>query len=289
MFVVLAPFFVPVPLTLAVYFQESTYSSIAVRSAWFVASTAVSTSLIINPQWENLFLRYFVALYSSWFIVWSANTLFISKPSEYKRIQKRNPLAGSRDLDNYFWQPLPEAFSWARFFWALDLATNFRGIGWSHGANGGSLPPTLAYRLEKNDAYTVLQTHLKQPSYELQEHHLVWRLVRAYFWFDTYQRIIVPLCGNPSAQNGRTPLWGWCIQLIHCIPVVVKIIEIAGSCLALYSITDGFHASSSLLGVFLCSKVGGVGEMWMYPPLFGPVKTLSYLKIQGKRADVLGS
>lgn len=291
MFPFLAPFLAPVPLTLAVYFQESTYSSTLERFAWFGAVTAASTPSIFNPQWENLFLRYFISLYSCWFIIWSANILFISQPSEYRRIQKRSPAVGPYYLDNYFWQPLPKEDTWARFFWALDLATNFRGIGWSHGMNRGSLPPELACHLEKKDVDTIDRPHSNRPEGGSEgDHRLcflktqIWRLLRAYFWLDSRQKIIIPFCSTSFVQGGQITGWGLLIQHIQAVPAVVKTTEVVGSVMGTYSCLDGVHALVSLVGVLLCCN-----ETWMYPSLFGSTKTLSSLKIQGQSVEIVGS
>lgn len=107
--------------------------STAVQVALVFTSTVISIStIIINLKWESSLLRYFAGLYFSWFMIWSANILFNSKSSDCKHIQQHSPLVGSRDLDNYFWQPLPDAFTWVRAFWTLDLVTNFRETGWNH-------------------------------------------------------------------------------------------------------------------------------------------------------------
>lgn len=54
----------------------------------------------------------------------------------------------------------------------------------------------------------------------------------------------------------------------------MKTIATAGTGWAFYSLVDGFHALVTLVGVFVRSTAGGVGETWTYTSLLGPVKTL---------------
>lgn len=140
MFEQILPTISPAILCLSVCFIEISCSTYATRCATFAAISAFAIQTIFNPPYENALYNYLSGFLSSWYIIWSANVLFIHDVRALKRIQK---LSLPSDSVSYCWECLPPIFSYRRGLWALDLSTNFRGIGWKHSSvQGGRTPFT---------------------------------------------------------------------------------------------------------------------------------------------------
>lgn len=108
-----------------VYAVRPSRAASSLRCAAFMVSLLLSCSSTLFCSWSSSLLAYTSGIFSSWSIIWAAHTLLIESPFTMRRIQRHS--------DGYIWESMPEEYAIKRFYWSLDLCTNFRRIGWDTG------------------------------------------------------------------------------------------------------------------------------------------------------------
>ncbi|KAI9927055.1 hypothetical protein ASPWEDRAFT_296908 [Aspergillus wentii DTO 134E9] len=213
----LLPFVPPAVLLCSTLFAEIVYWSILPRLAVYIAISASATASIFNPPFGNALLNYMNGFFSSWYIVWAANILFLYRIREIKRLRK------SPNKDGYHWESLPP-LGYTRLLWTLDLTTNFRGIGWEHATPKGGYAVL-------NESASDAADHLHSRSKCILKQ--VARLMIAYTAIDLSHHILVD--------------WRFISDPFFTVA------EIIGTALFIFGFIDGLHASIALLGVGLLS------------------------------------
>ncbi|KAL4992946.1 hypothetical protein BDV10DRAFT_190430 [Aspergillus recurvatus] len=259
----LLPFFPPVLLFGAVFLNTSRRFL-----AWLVVVSASLSGILVPSPYLNPLARYLTGFFCSWFIIWSANLLLIKDPITLQRIQKG---PGSR---GHIWQPLPPSHSLARARWAIDLALNFRAVGWNFANRQWQHPPitpTLQVGTHSRDIKASGSNHVGI-SQSLFLRRSCRRLFASSMW----------LAGYPCLVRDTTlPIPA---EVRHFLRPVheQKQGSLTGLLLlatTLYMFIDGIHALVSLVAVGLLRD-----EKWRYPPFFGPVKYL----LSGRLQDLWG-
>ena len=258
----------PLMLFLSIYFLEISHSSSTVRYA--VLSCIVTSAVwsILNPPYNSLSLNCMSGFISGWYILWSVNVLFICNVRTLKRVQKQSGSIAHL----YYWEPLPKNLSYQRIFWALDLTTNVRGIGWDHVSSKAKLPP-LIHSLEEQSGtpggrqWTNPRRGTNEDPHFLKKQ--LWRLLRAYFWLEIYRWIAIGHLNLLCDGSEMAVIRGVC-------RLALAAWDIAGPVWAIYGVLDGAHALLTIVAVGLLTStcLRAAGEAWMYPPLFGPIKVL---------------
>ncbi|EZF35629.1 hypothetical protein TMEN_2654 [Trichophyton mentagrophytes] len=238
------PFIAPAVLFVSAYFLDVLYRSVIIRSTIYAAIIIGTCLAIFSPPFNNVLLNYLTGFFSFWYIIWSANILFIYRPLQLRRLKKNKSQAGI----SYHWEELPPACTYERVQWAWDLSVNYRGIGWEHAMPKEGYPPLN----------TQLGVRVKDFNHRL---FVICRQVR---------RIVISYILLDLAQNILHTSWrdtfGW----------TGVTAEIIATGLALFSFTDGLHGLSTLIGVGLLG-----GEEWMYPALFGRLECFKRMRIKG--------
>ncbi|EFR01929.1 hypothetical protein MGYG_04929 [Nannizzia gypsea CBS 118893] len=237
------PFVPPATLFISSCFLDFLYRSIVIRLAIYTTITAVACLAIISPPFNNALLNYLTGFFSFWYIIWSANILFIYRPLQLRRLKRH----GSPAEIAYRWEGLPPPYTHRRFQWAWDLSTNYRGIGWEHTMPTDGYPPLKTHGVVKDKDFSP-----RIP--------LICRQVR---------RIVVSYILLDLAQNVLHMSWRNSLDWARAIA------EIIATGLALFGFTDGLHALATLIGVGLLG-----GEEWMYPALFGRLEYFKQMRIK---------
>lgn len=142
----------PLLNALAISRSDITCPTYALRAIIFSLIIASTTHGIFYPPSNNALVNYANGLFLSWYVVWSANTLFIYDIRSLRRLQMRSV----QGHGFCYWEPIHETSGMRRLIWALDLSTNFRGLGWMSSKPGVSWPtikhrwcPTTSYGLAR--------------------------------------------------------------------------------------------------------------------------------------------
>lgn len=118
----------------AIFCGRTTFSSSTLRITAFLSIAASNLYAFQNSAFTQPLCRYMSALLSIYHIFWSAVLLLCHDPtSEFKRI-------ALGDDGGYVWEGYPQQSYSRRFFWTLDLVTNFRCVGWKHGTTQYPVP-----------------------------------------------------------------------------------------------------------------------------------------------------
>ena len=146
------------PLLSAVAVSFSTIGLHSRKLAAFTYFLITSLSLygIFHPPSSNAFLNYANGFFLSWYLVWSMNILFIFDVRSLRRLQMRRV----RGHDFCYWEPMCDTTGLRRLVWALDLSTNFRGLGWMSTSPG--VPwPLAKYRWSSTTTQTFCRRLLR--------------------------------------------------------------------------------------------------------------------------------
>jgi hypothetical protein len=254
----------PVLLFACLLFQEVCLSIPGLQSAVLGVLILGSAHLIMNPPATNAFLKGATAFISILWIIRFMELMLAHNVANMKRI-RRLPFSPFCSTPVYAWQSRPKELSYDRILWTLDLVTNIRAVGWSHGPTNYRPPsdsllgqkkslPDMAISKQGSTRTThSLNTSFDKPLFIRQQ---LRRILSAYAVVDIYQTWF------PSRR---------CQSLSKLLQIVQEDVNRLASAICIYALLDGGHALISFIaiGAFGSNCLGTAGEPWAYPPLFG--------------------
>ncbi|KAF4335719.1 hypothetical protein FBEOM_10414 [Fusarium beomiforme] len=183
---------------------------------------------------------------------------------------------GSSEDAVYVWQKFPENGSFGeRLNWTLDLATNFRQIGWN--CSISSVPrPDIPSNIRDGDLVSFDNMPIMSRSgyyRNLTKREFVWIRVRRVFLliflldFCSVAMVKDPYCVYGPDQGFELPLF------LQRLPPWLRFIYRELLCLAgIYAAIDAIFSLHDLFQFYVFSYFYPMrGELWQYTNIFGPI------------------
>lgn len=148
-----AVFLLPPALTAVAVYCVDIVRRIHILNAFIfvlIASSAIYG--LCHPPFHNALANYANGFMLSWYLIWSVNILFVCDVRSLRRLRSTTV----QGCDFCHWEPLRDTTAVGRIAWALDLSTNFRGLGWMSAETDASWPPAK-YRWRPAPAYGLSQ------------------------------------------------------------------------------------------------------------------------------------
>lgn len=117
--------------------------ALILASAWFG---------VLHPPSDNALANYVNGFLLLWYLIWSANILFMHDVRALRQLRSMTV----QDSDFCYWEPLRRTTGLHRLAWALDLSTNFRGLGWMSTDPDATWPPAK-YRWRPTTTHGLTQ------------------------------------------------------------------------------------------------------------------------------------
>lgn len=248
-----------------VYALRPSRAASSLRCAAFLVSFLLSCSLTVFGSWSSALWAYTSGIFSSWSIIWAAHTLLIESPFTMRRIQRHS--------DGYVWESMPEEYTIQRFYWTLDLCTNFRRIGWDTGTRKSASTDATTAVAKSQDMIAMGGDKQIAPVDFFHMHSA--SLFRAYVLLNVGQYLT---CIPTRVDLGMlaTKINKQC-ALLTCVVVVL------GMALAIYGFSTCMHSIFVLSAVRLIGPkhLGLAGQPLMYPPLYGDISHLGKFRFKG--------
>lgn len=235
---------------------------------------------------DNAATSYLFGFAPIWTLIIAAVLLLLSHPSrDFRRIRRKDEVSvrenGTEML--YEWEPFPEQFS-KRCWWAADLMTNFRGLGWSYQRRQHLIPDAVKRVYEESginvkrdqDEKRIGQT---RSSFLLEQS---WYFVLDYVLLDlcVYFLDRDPWFNRPLGSNERL-LFG---HPAGNYDALVRPYRVFLGTLATFSVMDVSHVVLALVCVGIGPRyLGTLGEPWQHPPLWGTLDDLFHRGLPGKK------
>lgn len=116
----------PLLNTLAIFYLNIVRRAYWLRLFCLLLIVFITLYSIFYPFSSHLLIRYTCAFFLSWYLIWSVNILFVFDIRSFRRFRVRQ--CGRQEL--VCWESVYQTAGLNRLIWALDLSTNFRGLGW---------------------------------------------------------------------------------------------------------------------------------------------------------------
>lgn len=253
----LTPFLTPLLLATGLYFAESLWVPTTRRCILLLLISVSSHWTICHSPYSVPIVDFMTGLGSAWYVIWSADLLFVLDPRTFRRIQISEITKGTKHHhESYHWEPLPGRLILQRAFWVLDLVTNPRELGWEHGLHLQSIPHAIQGSGEKED-------HPTNTSRQSLASHTM-KVVSTHFAMAMYERPPFDIGAwlfKHLPKRLQQDAWQ-CISLLAFFMEVYFMLTFIHSIIALVAV-----------GIFGNRWLGTAGQPWMYPPMFGPARS----------------
>lgn len=241
------------------FFYEYVASSARIRHGFSVLTILHIFGVMLFPT-ASPFFNYMIGLMSIVHAMRFIEIFFVTNPPSLKRLRKIGQL--------YYWEHMPPPYTMRRIVWALDLVSNSRGIGWSHGpirylpsgcrildGRGGSRP----FNTRGIPTPTPRQFLWVQ---------MQW-IVLAYLWFDLYNIIFVRGQARRMVDGITHRLFG--APLNYPLQQVFQTsLDCLVNIISARFFLGGMQAFWSLVAIGVSTDaIGTTAEIWMWPPIFG--------------------
>ena len=258
----LTPFLTPLLLATGLYFAESLWVSTTRRCILLLLISVSSHWTICHSPYSVPILDFITGLGSAWYVIWSADLLFVLDPRTFRRIQISGITKRTKHHhESYHWEPLPGRLTLQRAFWVLDLVTNPRELGWEHGLHLQSIPHAIQGSGEKKN-YLSSSSPANTSLQCLVSHTM--KVVSSHFMMAMYEKPPLDIRAwlfKYLPERLQQDAWQF-ISLLAWIMEIYFILTIMHSIIALVAV-----------GIFGHRWLGTAGQPWMYPPIFGPASS----------------